>query len=80
MAVPRILAVIMAVTQADIDKLNEALASGVRSVTIGGQTVTYSTVDALITARDDLKRQLDAQQQRRRKRQTYLYQDGRGYE
>lgn len=70
----------MAVTQADIDKLNEALASGVRSVTIGGQTVTYSTVDALITARDDLKRQLDAQQQRRRKRQTYLYQDGRGYE
>lgn len=78
--VPRILAAIMAVTQADIDKLNEALASGVRSVTIGGQTVTYSTVDALITARDDLKRQLDAQQQRRRKRQTYLYQDGRGYE
>ena len=70
----------MAVTQADIDKLNEALASGVRSVTIGGQTVTYSTVAALITARDDLKRQLDAQQQRRRKRQTYLYQDGRGYE
>lgn len=78
--IPRILAAIMAVTQADIDKLNEALASGVRSVTIGGQTVTYSTVDALITARDDLKRQLDAQQQRRRKRQTYLYQDGRGYE
>ena len=77
--VPRILAAIMAVTQADIDKLNEALASGVRSVTIGGQTVTYSTVAALITARDDLKRQLDAQQQRRRKRQTYLYQDGRGY-
>ena len=69
----------MAVTQADIDNLNAAIASGARSVTIGGQTVIYNTSESLIKARDDLKRQLDAQQQRRRKRQTYLYQDGRGY-
>lgn len=51
----------MAVTQADIDNLNAAIASGTRSVTLGGQTITYGTVDALIRARNDLQRQLDAQ-------------------
>lgn len=74
----------MAVTQADIDNLNAALASGVRSATVGGQTVTYSTVDALIKARDDLQKQLIAAENTAsgrgpRPRQTYTYYAGRGF-
>lgn len=70
----------MAVTQADIDNLNAALASGVRSATVGGQTVTYGTVDALIKARNDLQAQLNAATQTAvRPRQSYAVYVGRGY-
>lgn len=70
----------MAVTQADIDNLNSALASGVRSASVGGQTVTYGTVDALIKARNDLQKQLTAATSTTpRPRQTYAYFAGRGY-
>ena len=69
----------MAVTQADIDNLNAAIASGVRSVTLGGQTVTYSTVDALIKARDDLMKQIN-QGVAQRPRQSYAFYAGRGYD
>lgn len=69
----------MAVTQADIDNLNAAIASGVRSVTLGGQTVTYSTVDALIKARDDLVKQIN-QGVAQRHRQSYAFYAGRGYD
>ena len=69
------------VTQTDIDNLNAAIASGARSVTLGGQTVTYNTTASLIVARDDLIRQLKAQNATtRRSRQTYLYQVGRGFD
>jgi hypothetical protein len=68
----------MAVTQSDIDNLNAAIASGARSATVGGQTLTYNTTASLIQARNDLQRQLDAQGGPRRRRQTYLYQSGRG--
>ena len=69
----------MAVTQADIDNLNAAIASGVRSVTLGGQTVTYSTVDALIKARDDLVKQISVGSGQR-PRQSYAFYAGRGYD
>lgn len=70
----------MAITQSDIDNLNAAIASGTRSVTIGGQTITYGTVDALIKARNDLQRQLTAAAgASTRARQTYAYHAGRGY-
>ena len=69
----------MAVTQQDIDRLNAAIAKGVRSVTIGGQTVIYNTTESLIKARDDMQRQLNAQAGQRRNKQTLLYQSGRGY-
>ena len=69
----------MAVTQSDIDNLNTALATGVRSATVGGQTVTYGTVDALIKARNDLQRQLTAVTlPTPRPRQTYVVYAGRG--
>jgi hypothetical protein len=70
----------MAVTQADIDALNRAIADGVRSVTIRGQTVTYNTAASLIAARDDLRRELAAASgQPQPSRRTYLYHAGRGY-
>lgn len=69
----------MAVSQSDIDNLNTALASGVRSATVGGQTVTYGTVDALIKARNDLERQLRAASfVEPRPRQSYVVYAGRG--
>ena len=71
----------MAVTQADIDNLNRAIATGVRSVTIGGQTVIYGTSESLIKARNDLQAQLNAtaaQVAPRRNRQTRAYYAGRG--
>ena len=72
-----------AVTQQDIDNLNAAIAKGVRSVTIGGQTVIYNTTESLIRARNDMQAQFNAQNAqttgKRRPKQTYLVHAGRGY-
>ena len=71
----------MAVTQTDIDNLNAAIASGVRSTTLGGQTVVFNTTDSLIKARDDMKTQLTAQNAATaRPRQSYAFYAGRGYD
>lgn len=70
----------MAVSQADIDALNAAIASGERQVTIGSQSVTYRSIDDLIKARDDLQAQIDAQAGKTRNRQIRLYYAGRGHE
>lgn len=72
----------MAVTQADIDNLNAAIASGVRSTTLGGQTVTFNTTDSLIKARNDMVAQLAAQTSTAtaRPRQSYAFYAGRGYD
>ena len=73
----------MAVTQEQVDALNQAIADGVRQVTIGGSTVTYNTTASLIAARDDLLAQLRDQQAKDagvvRTRRTQLYYGGRGY-
>jgi hypothetical protein len=69
----------MAVTQSDVDALNAAIASGVRSVTLSGQTVIYNTTESLIKARDDALRQLQRQNSGGRPRQTYSLYAGRGY-
>ena len=70
----------MAVSQSDIDNLNAAIASGARSVTVGGQTLIYNTTDSLIAARNDLRNELNAQNRlKRRNKQTQLFQNGRGY-
>ena len=78
------LAVTMAVTQDDVDALNQAIADGVRSVTVGGQTTLYNTTDSLIKARDDLQRQLTLQTARetgrRVSRRTMLHYAGREYQ
>jgi hypothetical protein len=74
----------MAVTQAHIDALNQAIADGVRMVTLpGGQTTTYQTTESLIKARDDQRAELNAQTnttaERRKNRRTLLQYGGRGY-
>ena len=70
----------MAVSQLDIDNLNAAIASGTRSVTLGGQTITYGTIDALSKARNDLQKQLKAASPvTTRSRQTYAYYAGREF-
>lgn len=67
--------------EADILALNGAIGSGVRSATVGGQTVTYNTTASLISARNDLQAQLDGLNGRsRRNRQTYINYGGRGYD
>lgn len=70
----------MAVTQQDIDNLNAAIASGARSVTLGGQTIIYNTTESLIKARDDMLKQLPLEPGlQRRPRQSYAYYGGRDY-
>lgn len=73
----------MAVSQADIDRLNNAIAYGEKSVTLNGQTTVYRSVDDLIKARDDLLRQKaqeDADQGNKRvTKRTYAFYSGRGY-
>lgn len=72
------------VSQADIDALNQAIADGVRQVTIGGQTVTYNTTDSLIRARNDLLEQMRQDEVKAGatpvRRRAYAYYSGRGYE
>lgn len=80
----------MAATQLEIDTLksrldglNQAIADGVRQVTLGDQTITYNTTDSLIRARDDVKDQLRKAEKSlagtRNPNQTQLYFSGRGY-
>lgn len=71
----------MAVTQADIDALTRAIASGERQVSIGGQQVTYRSIDDLIKARQVLRDELAASTGSTPKpRQVKLYHAGRGYD
>ena len=66
-----------------VARLNTAIATGARSVTLGGQTVIYNTTESLLKARDDMQRQLNAaissETPRRRSRQTYAVYGGRDY-
>lgn len=49
----------MPVSQAHIDQLNEAIATGERQVVLDGQSITYRSVAELITARNDMQAQLN---------------------
>jgi hypothetical protein len=73
----------MAVSQADIDALNAAIASGERVVVLNGQSVTYRSIDDLIKAKTEMLRELENQQlkteNRTRRKQTRAYYAGRGY-
>lgn len=44
----------MAVTQEQIDRLNDAIATAERQVVLDGQSITYRSIDELKAARNDL--------------------------
>lgn len=68
------------VSQTDIDALNAAIAQGERQVMIGAKQITYRSVTELITARNDLQQQLQAQTSTdKRGRITRIRPAGRGY-
>ena len=73
----------MTILQSDLDALNRAIADGVRQVTIGPETITYNTTASLIQARDDLRREMVAQNAKAAGKvapmQTKLFYAGRGY-
>ena len=50
----------MAHTQADLDAIKTAIASGEQSVEVGGRKVVYRSVDELRKARDDNTAELAA--------------------
>lgn len=50
----------MAVTQADIDRLNSAIRSGEQTVSYNGRSVTFRSISELIKARDDAQAELAA--------------------
>lgn len=70
----------MAVSQADIDALNQALTNGERVVKSGDVYVEYRSVDELIKARDALQALMaSADTSVPRPRQTILVHGGRGF-
>ena len=50
----------MAHTQADLDAVKAAIASGEQSVEMNGRKVVYRTIDDLRKARDDISAELSA--------------------
>ncbi len=48
----------MAHTQADLDAIKAAIASGEQSVEVAGRKVVYRTIDDLRKARDDITAEL----------------------
>jgi hypothetical protein len=74
----------MSFTQADLTRIDRAIASGARSVTIGDNTVIYNTGDSLIRQRQLIVAELNAAAAatagKTREKQRYLYQSGRGYD
>ena len=70
----------MAITQLDVDRMNAAILSEERQVTIGDQTIIYRSTSDLIAARDDAVRQLRAATNTGRPRITKLAYGGRGFE
>lgn len=72
----------MAASQADIDALNAALASGEKQVVLDGQSITYRSVAEIIAARNDLQAQLTRAASvgvPRRPKQFGLYVVNRGF-
>lgn len=69
----------MAVSQADIDALNQALKNGERVVKSDGVLVEYRSVDDLIRARDSLVTQMAAESGAVRPKQTLIVHGGRGF-
>ena len=55
----------MAISQSDLDALDQAIASGVTSVTVDGRTVNYQSTAALLEARKHVVQVLNGSLQNR---------------
>ena len=51
----------MAFTQADLDRVNKAIATGELSIGLGDMRITYRSTEELIQARDTIIKDLRAQ-------------------
>jgi hypothetical protein len=68
----------MAVTQADIDRLNAAIRSGEQTVTYNGRSVTFRSVEQLMKARDDAAAELAGCRPGRRRLYGFQFKTLRG--
>lgn len=68
--------------EADIEAMRQAIASGERQVSIGGQSVTYNTSDAIRAARSEMIREMNRlfPSATRRSKQFNAFHAGRGLE
>lgn len=58
-------------TQADLDAMNAAIATGAKSVSYNGQRVDYRDLDEMRTIRDEMERQLGTVTTPRRSRAVF---------
>ncbi len=58
-------------TQADLNALNSAIATGARSVSYNGQKVEYRDLDEMLRVRDDMERELGTTKTKRRSRAVF---------
>lgn len=58
-------------TQADLDALNKALATGARRVSYNGQTVEYRDLNEMQKVRDEMERELGHTKTKRRSRAVF---------
>lgn len=63
----------MAVTQADIERLNTAIRSGEQTVSYNGRSVTFRSISELIKARDDAQAELAASRPGRRRLHSFQF-------
>lgn len=68
----------MAVTQADIDRLNAAIRSGEQTVSYNGRSVTFRSISELMKARDDAQAELAATRPGRRRLLSFQFKTLRG--
>lgn len=69
----------MAYTQADLDSLDRAIASGALSLELAGRKVTYRSIDQLLKARDHVASLLaQASGARRGSAYRFQFRTGRG--
>lgn len=69
----------MAITQNDIDKINQAIAKGEHIVRFADRMVEYRSVDELIKAKNVMVAELAKAQNPRRARTVRIYRAGKGY-
>lgn len=69
----------MAITQADIDAIDRAIATGERSVRLGDKMVEYRSIDELVKAKSAMITEIAKGSTAGRSRSIRLYRCGNGW-